>query len=365
MTSPDLTYSDTEAALRDSVRSLLAPRCGPAQLGAMYDGETAITSELWKTACQSMELSGIGLPDEVGGGGAASREVAVVMEELGRSLAPIPFLTSSVIGARVLAVCDSKDRLRSLADGGAIAVLATPWSNGRLDESALPTADRDSNLTGRIRAVADARLATTLLVPSNRHGELVLLAVDATSTGVSISTGNSLDMTRPLSTIELTDVPSIELAAGQQARDAVDAALLLGAAMLASEQLGIANWCLESTVAYVKQRHQFGRSIGSFQAIKHRLARLWISVESARAAARNAAVAVDSIASPHLAVAIAQSCCSDVAVAAAEEAVQLHGGIGMTWEHDTHLYLKRAKADQIALGTPAHHRSVAAGLAGL
>ncbi len=363
MTRPDLTYSDTEDALRDSVRSLFSARCAPARLSEMYDGKSTISGELWQTACESLELSGIALPADLAGGGAAAREVAVVMEELGRCLAPIPFLTSSVIGARALTVCGATDRLEGIADGSSIVVLAVPWTSGRLDDLDLPSAT--SSLTGRIQAVADASLANTLLVPAVRDGEVVLFAVDAHAAGLQIQTGNSLDMTRPLSAVNLSGVDGIELSAGPAAREAVDAALLLGGAMLASEQLGIASWCLESTVAYVKQRHQFGRPIGSFQAIKHRLARLWISVESARAAARNAAVQVESAPSPQVAVAIAQAYCSDVAVAAAEEAVQLHGGIGMTWEHDTHLYLKRAKSDQVALGSPAHHRSVGALFAGL
>jgi alkylation response protein AidB-like acyl-CoA dehydrogenase len=137
----------------------------------------------------------------------------------------------------------------------------------------------------------------------------------------------------------------------------VAAVLRFGAGLLASEQLGVAEWCLDTTLAYVKERHQFARPIGSFQAIKHRLADLWLDVVRARAAARNAASDPSSIS-----VAVAQSWNAGVALHAAEEALQLHGGIGMTWEHPVHLYLKRAKATEIALGTPGDHREALASL---
>jgi alkylation response protein AidB-like acyl-CoA dehydrogenase len=138
----------------------------------------------------------------------------------------------------------------------------------------------------------------------------------------------------------------------------VEAALTAGSVLLAAEQLGVAEWCLETTVAYVKERHQFGRPVGSFQAVKHRLAQLWVQVTQARAVARYAAGCLaagdpDTTVAAHL----AQAHCGPLAVRAAEECVQLHGGIGFTWEHPAHLYLKRAKTDAIALGTAAHHRA--------
>ena len=146
---------------------------------------------------------------------------------------------------------------------------------------------------------------------------------------------------------------------------ALDSALWTAAALLASEQVGLAEWCLTTTVAYLKERHQFGRPVGSFQALKHRLADLWQELALARAAARAAADTPGTSAEARLAAGIANSLCSNVAVHAAEECVQLHGGIGMTWEHPAHLYLKRAKADQVALGTPGRHRQLLAPLADL
>ncbi|RSS44902.1 acyl-CoA dehydrogenase, partial [Streptomyces sp. WAC07061] len=175
-----------------------------------------------------------------------------------------------------------------------------------------------------------------------------------------------LDLTRPLADVTLDGAAATRLADPASARAAVAGALLSGAGLLASEQLGLAEWCLTETVAYVRERHQFNRPVGSFQALKHRLARLWLDVASARAAARAAADALATGApDAPLTVAVAQAYCSGVAVRAAEECVQLHGGIGMTWEHPAHLYLKRAKADSLALGTAGHHRGLVADFAEL
>ena len=172
-------------------------------------------------------------------------------------------------------------------------------------------------------------------------------------------------MTRPVADVVLDGVDPTALSA-EDATAAVDHGLRVAAGLLAAEQVGVASWCLETTVAYLKERKQFGRAVGGFQALKHRLADLYAEVESARAAARYAAatLATDDADVP-VAVAVAQAYCSDVAVHAAEEAVQLHGGIGMTWEHPAHLALKRAKADQLLLGTPEQHRADLAALVDL
>jgi alkylation response protein AidB-like acyl-CoA dehydrogenase len=164
----------------------------------------------------------------------------------------------------------------------------------------------------------------------------------------------------------LDDAPAVLAASGDVAVRAVAAAVAAGACVLAAEQLGVAQRCLDMTVAYVKERRQFARPVGSFQAIKHRLADLWVAVSQARAASRYAAACLaGSDADAPVAVALAKAYCSDVAVLAAQECVQLHGGIGFTWEHPAHLYLKRAKADSLAFGTAQAHRASLAGLVNL
>ncbi|MBK6029457.1 acyl-CoA dehydrogenase family protein, partial [Streptomyces sp. MBT59] len=211
-------------------------------------------------------------------------------------------------------------------------------------------------------AYSPSAVADVLLVPTAEG----LYAVETSGPGVTVEALVPLDLTRPLAAITLTGATGILLADADAGATAVRRGLLAGAGLLASEQLGIAEWCLTETVRHTRERHQFNRPVGSFQALKHRMAQLWLEVVSARAAARNAADAL-ATGSPDapLAVAVAQAYCSGVAVHAAEECVQLHGGIGMTWEHPAHLYLKRAKADSLAYGTAGSHRQAVGELAEL
>jgi alkylation response protein AidB-like acyl-CoA dehydrogenase len=213
--------------------------------------------------------------------------------------------------------------------------------------------------------VADALTAGTLLVPADGVPQ-GLYSVDMSTARVTRTPVVSLDMTRQLCDITFDDAPAVLITSGAQAKVAVNVGLTAGAGMLAAEQLGVAQHCLDMTVAYVKERRQFARPVGSFQAIKHRLADLWVEVTQARAASRYAADCLaGGLSDVPVAVALAKAYCSDVAVHAAQECVQLHGGIGFTWEHPAHLYLKRAKADSLALGTADAHRTALAALVNL
>jgi alkylation response protein AidB-like acyl-CoA dehydrogenase len=222
-----------------------------------------------------------------------------------------------------------------------------------------------ARLTGVVTGVADALPASVLLVPADGV-PAGLYAVDAGAPGLTVTPVVSLDQTRPLADLTLDNVPARPLASGQDAERAVAAALAAGAAMLAAEQLGVAERCLEMTVAYLKERYQFARPVGSFQALKHRAADLWVAISQARAASRYAAACLaDGDADAPVAVALAKAACGDAATLAARECVQLHGGIGFTWEHPAHLYLKRATSSSIGFGTPDWHRAALATLAGL
>ncbi len=351
MSDVNLLYTDVEDDLRASVRDLLSGRCDPAAVTAMYDGDRSLVDAIWKALSTDLGLAGLLVPEESGGHGASAREAAVVLEELGRVVAPVPFLTSSVV-ATTLLLDSGADLLAQLAAGERTAALLVPWSSA--PDVELPTVRVDGDrLTGTVTSVAGALDADVLLVLAAAGDGLAVHAVPASAATVSPLV--SLDMTR-----QPADV-TLDGAAGQvvlgDAEAAVRRALEVGAALLASEQLGVARWCLETTIAYLKERRQFGRVVGGFQALKHRLADLYTVVESAAAAARYAAATLaEGDPDAPLAASVAQAYCSEVAVHAAEEAVQLHGGIGMTWEHPAHLYLKRAKSDQIALGTPGRHR---------
>ncbi|KAA1427824.1 acyl-CoA dehydrogenase family protein [Nocardioides antri] len=363
MSDLNLLPTDVEDDLRATVRDLLVDHCELSAVAAVYDGDRSLVERLWKALSVDLGLAGLLVPEEHGGAGASTREAAVVLDELGRHVAPVPFLTSAVVATTALLDSDHA-LLGRLATGDCTVAMTVPLSieldaPGR--ELASVTADDGGRLTGRVTSVAGALEADVLLVPTVDADRLALYAVPVEQAGVEPVV--SLDMTRQLADITLDGIAAELVLADAEA--AVRRALEVGAALLASEQAGVAGRCLETTVAYLKERRQFGRVVGGFQALKHRLADLYAGVESARSVAVSAAAALAADEDGSVATAVAQAYCSDLAVHAAEEAVQLHGGIGMTWEHPAHLYLKRAKADQIAFGTAGAHRARLAGLVDL
>jgi alkylation response protein AidB-like acyl-CoA dehydrogenase len=395
-----LLYSEVEEDLRAAVRQAVTRAAGPSTAGSATGSVGSVTPgsvapgssvgsvgavDLWRTLSVEIGCAGLAVPEDRGGAGGSWREVAVVAEELGRGVAAlppagapggmaVPFLGSTLATAALLAIdpgdlpasdspasdSPASDILAKVASGGLIAVLVLPLSTPPGAPLVDAVAVEDGLLTGRICGVADAGAADLLLVPT-RDG---LFAVEAGQAELVPVT--ALDQTRPLFDIVLHGAPATLVAGADAVGRTWEAALTAGAVILASEQLGVATWCLESTVDYVKTRYQFARPVGSFQAVKHRLAQLWVEVTQARAVARYAAGCLAD-GDPDVAVAasLAQAHCGPVAVRAAEEAVQLHGGIGFTWEHPTHWYLKRAKSSSIALGTAAQHRAVLATLVDL
>ncbi len=380
---PDLLYSEAENDLRQAVRALFSERCRQADVLTRTESSEPYDLQLWHALAAELGGAGLLVHESLGGAGASYREAAVVAEETGRSVAPVPYLGSAVVATAVLlsaagpAPARDEDRklLASLADGTVTAALAIAFESAPGAE--LPRSVRvtgpspgdpvagSARLAGTAARLADALPADVLLVPADGvpYG---LYAVDAHAAGVTRTPVISLDSTRQLCDLTLDAVPARQIAAGDAAAAAVRAGLSAGAAMLAAEQLGLAGRCLEMTVGYAKERRQFARQIGSFQAVKHRLADLYVLVAQARAASRYAAACLaDGSPDAPVAVAMAKAYCGDAAVKAAEECVQLHGGIGFTWEHPAHLYLKRAKSGSIAFGTPDRHRAALAGLVNL
>jgi alkylation response protein AidB-like acyl-CoA dehydrogenase len=371
--TPNLLYTEDETALREAVRSLLDDQASWPDALARIESDHTYDTGLWQKLAQQVGCAGLLVPEDAGGAGASYREAAVVAEELGRSAAAVPFLGSAVVATAVL-LAAGDELLAEVASGAVTAALAIPFATVpasrpaptvRIDGPAPGDAAGTYRLTGSVSGIADALTADVLLVPADGvpYG---LYAVRADEAGVTADAVTSLDMTRQLCDLTLDGAAGRPVMAGEPARQAVEAALTAGAGILASEQLGIAERCLEMTVAYVKDRRQFARVVGSFQAIKHRLADLYVTVVQARAVARYAADCL-AAGSPDVpvAVALAKATCSDVALKAAQETIQLHGGIGFTWEHPAHLYLKRAKADSIGFGTADVHRGSLAGLADL
>jgi alkylation response protein AidB-like acyl-CoA dehydrogenase len=398
---PDLLYSDTEQALADSLSALLADRGGLDKVLARTESTETYDDGLWQAVGGDLGCAGLLIPERDGGAGASFREVCSAAEALGSSVAPVPFIGSAVVAtAALLSVASgisddaapgaprsaasatpftparaASDLLRRMADGSVTVSLAVPFASAR--SGAFPSSVRVAGLRpgdaqngiarlrGMVSGVADALPASVLLVPADGVPHALYL-VDVAASGVAKAPVVSLDMTRQLCDLSFDDAPGTLIAAGTAASQALEAALSAGAAALAAEQVGLAQRCLDMTLAYVKERRQFARPVGSFQALKHRLADVWIAVSQARAASRYAAACLAS-GDPDaaVAVAVAKAYCSEVAVYAAQECVQLHGGIGFTWEHPAHLYLKRAKADSIGFGTADAHRAALADLVNL
>ena len=357
-----------------------AEQFGAAVAPIPYLGSAAVATAVLLSAARGAARDGAAEAEgslgaaasaEVGLGFASSGPAAAVRAAQLRAAARTPN-GDAAAGSRNTAVSPAAGLLRQLADGSLTAVLAIDASlaPGAPLPGAVRVAGRGDEagtvkLRGMVGAVPDALPASALLVPAEGvPGALYL--VEATAPGVHRTPLVSLDMTRQLCQITFDDAQARPVAIGAAADAAFSAGLAAGAAILAAEQLGLAQRCLDMTVAYVKDRRQFARQIGSFQAIKHRLADLWTTIALARAASRYAAACLaDGDPDAPVAVALAKSACSDAAVLAAQECVQLHGGIGFTWEHPAHLYLKRAKAASIAFGTPGAHRAALAGLVNL
>jgi alkylation response protein AidB-like acyl-CoA dehydrogenase len=374
---PDLRYSSTEDELRSAVRDLLADRSPWPSVLARTESAMPNDGALWHSLAADLGAAGLLIGESRGGAGASYREAAVVAEETGRAVAAVPYLGSAVVATAALLACDDQ-LLTPLAAGEVTAALAVefarmppagpgaaPASGVRVGGARPGDLAGQVRLTGAVAGVADALIADVLLVPGDGV-PFGLYAVDAGDPGVSRAAVVSLDATRPLCDLAFDGVPGRPVASGPAAAAAVASALAAGAGMLASEQLGVAERCLEMTVAYLKERRQFGRLVGSFQALKHRLADLWVAVTQARAAARYAAACLaNGDPDAPVAIALAKAACGDAAVHAAQECVQMHGGIGFTWEHPAHLLLKRAKSGSLAFGTLDRHRARLAELVNL
>jgi alkylation response protein AidB-like acyl-CoA dehydrogenase len=380
VTAADLLYSDMERELAAALANLLAERAAPGDVLARTEKSDTYDTELWRVVAADIGLAGLLIPEPLGGAGASYRELTAAAEQFGAFVAPVPYLGSAAVATAALlsaAKAGSSavaDLLRRMADGTMTVALAVefparpgvrPPAAARVAGTRPGDAAGITRLRGTVKAVADALPADLLLVPAEGVPDGLYL-VEGTAPGLHRMPLVSLDMTRQLCEVSLDDTPARQLAVGDAAAEAVDAGLTAGAAVIAAEQLGLAQCCLDMTVAYLKERRQFARPVGSFQALKHRLADLWTTITLARAASRYAASCLAS-GDPDapVAVALAKSACCDAAVTAAQECVQLHGGIGFTWEHPAHLYLKRAKASSIGFGTPGEHRAALANLVNL
>ncbi|MEV6643064.1 acyl-CoA dehydrogenase family protein [Amycolatopsis sp. NPDC051371] len=340
MTDP--TETEEAQGLRDAVRSLLTRRSGPAAVRAAMESPLGYDDKLWSTLCEQIGVAALAIPEHHGGAGAGLAEVCVVLEELGRTLTPAPMLGSAVLCGEALLRSGNAEAcerlLPGIAAGTTLAALA--WS----DEDWSPglTAS-DTGLDGCAHYVLDGDLADVLLAVARTADGVGLFEVPLA--GVRRERVTTLDPNRRLAVVDFKGTSARRLDAdGFDLRKLRDTAVVA----VAAEQVGAAARALELTVEYTKQRRQFGRAIGSFQALKHRMADVHVHVEAARSALYAALVDGDAEA-----VTTAKVVCSEAFSHAAAEMIQLHGGIAITWEHDAHLYFKRAHGTALLFGDPA------------
>jgi alkylation response protein AidB-like acyl-CoA dehydrogenase len=356
MTAP----TEEQESLRQSVRRLLTKRSSSAAVRSAMQSEPGYDAALWQRMCEQIGVAALAIPEQYGGAGASLAEAHVVLDELGRTLTPAPMLGSAVLAAQlVLALGDDEASARllpTLADGTSLGAVCWAGSDGRWSIEAAPVSATDGDLIGEAHYVLDGDLADVLLVVTNSADGLSVYELDPAEPGVTRTHTAALDPTRRLATV------SLDRARGRRVGGAAGPALTqlrdIAATALSAEQVGAAARILELTVEYSKLRVQFGRPIGSFQALKHRMADLHVLVEAARSASY---AAVAGTVDP----AVAKAYCSEAFCTVAGEAIQLHGGIAITWEHDAHLYFKRAHGSAQLFGQPAEHVARMADLAGL
>jgi alkylation response protein AidB-like acyl-CoA dehydrogenase len=351
--------------LRDSVRRFLADRAPLSRVRELMETEDGIDRAVWEQAGAQLGLLGLAIPEEYGGGGFTFAEQAIVLEELGAALYGGPFLASAVLAATALLASPDesarRDLLPAIASGETIATLAFTEDDGSWDPGAIrlsaAKAGGDWRLDGHKSFVLDGGSAGLILVLAVADGRLSLFAVEAGAPGLGRTVLPTLDQTRKLARLEFDGVPGRLIGSPGDAAAVMDRVLDVAAIALAAEQLGGAQRALDMAVEYSKVRHQFGRPIGSFQTLKHRMADLLLEVESLRSAVIYAAAAVaDGSAEVPVLASLVKAYASDTYFHAAAENIQIHGGIGFTWEHDAHLYFKRAKSSELFLGDASYHR---------
>jgi len=354
--------TEEQNELAGALRKLLSDLSDEHRIRSVADTESGVDDVLW-ARLREFGLVGMTVQESAGGQGGGLADLAVAFEETGRALACVPLLSVSV----ALAVLDAVGNEPSLAaihrlcGGEQRATLAlAEGRQGWRAEGLATRAEPDGEgwtVSGEKAYVLDGATADELIVVACIDDELALFAVDAGASGVTNTPVAGLDLTRRFSTISLAGVAASLLARGPVASVAVLQGLAAAAVLLAAEQVGGAQRCLEAAVEYAKVREQFGVPIGSFQAIKHKCADMLVLVEGARALFTGAAVALDADEADALGLASsAKAYCSDAYVHCAEENIQIHGGIGFTWDHPAHLYLRRAKSTEVLFGSPVEHR---------
>ena len=362
----DFDLSKPQKLLKESAREFLARECQAGRVRELMETDTAHDDALWQAVADQGWLALL-VPEAQGGLGLGLVEMAAVAEEMGRACLPGAFLSTLMAGALIERAGNTEQRakyLEPLAAGELKATVALLEESASWDTGAVKLeAARDGgqfSLTGRKLFVPDAEVCDLLICVARDGDGLALLPVERNASGLSVKAMPAMDGTRKVYEVAFDSVTVKEadaLGADGDARGALDGALKVATAALCAEMVGGMQWLLDTTVEYAKTRQQFGRAIGSFQAVQHQCADMLLMTESARSASYYAAWALtEGDASASVAVSIAKAYCSDAYREVANRAVQVHGGIGFTWEHDLQLYYKRSKSSETLFGDATFHR---------
>ncbi|HUY22958.1 MAG TPA: acyl-CoA dehydrogenase family protein [Acidimicrobiales bacterium] len=365
----NFAFSEEQEELRRSVRRFLEDKSPISEVRRLMETTEGYDPAVWDQMANQLGLQALAIPEEYGGAGFGYVELTVVFEEMGGALLCSPYFSTVALAANALLSSGDesakKDLLPGIASGETIATLALTEDSGRWDADGITLAAAGAGgewtLDGHKMFVIDGHNANLVIVAARTGKGVGLFAVEGGAAGMTATPLATMDQTRKQARIEFSSTPARLVGEEGGAAAALSRTLDLAAVALAAEQVGGAQRCLDMAVEYAKTRIQFGRPIGSFQAIKHKCADMLLEVESAKSAAYYAgwAAAEDSEELPVVA-SLAKSYCSEAYFHAAAENIQIHGGIGFTWEHDAHLYFKRAKSSELMLGDPSYHRELLA-----
>jgi alkylation response protein AidB-like acyl-CoA dehydrogenase len=367
-TAPQTSFllSEEREEFRRSVRGLLARISPEEEVRRLMATDDGYEADAWRRMAKELGLQGLAIPEEHGGSGYGYNELVLVFEEMGRTLVCAPFFSSVALAANALLVAGDDEASRrflpGIASGETIATLALTEDGGRWDEPGVTLGASGDRLNGHKTYVIDGHVASLILVVARTEAGIGLFAVEGDAPGLERTQLVTMDQTRKQARLEFSDTPATPIGPPDVGWATVSRILDRAAVALAAEQAGGGARCLEMATDYANERIQFGRPIGSFQAVKHKLATLLTEVESAKSAAYYAGWAAAEADEEELPVAapLAKAYCSEAFMHAAAENIQVHGGIGVTWEHPAHLYFKRAKTSELLLGDPAHHRELLA-----
>jgi alkylation response protein AidB-like acyl-CoA dehydrogenase len=364
----NFAFSEEQEELRRSIRRFLQEKSPSTEVRRLMETTEGFDPAVWDQMANQLGLQSLAIPEAYGGSGFSFVELTVVFEEMGSALLCAPYYSTVALAASALVSSGDEaaktDLLPGIADGTTRATFALTEDSGQWDTESVTLEASDGpqwTLTGHKMYVIDGHTADLILVVARTGAGVSLFAVEGSAPGLVRTALATMDQTRKQARLEFTSVPARLIGEDGAADPVVRRTLDLAAVALAAEQVGGAQKCLDMSVDYAKSRIQFGRPIGSFQAIKHKCADMLLEVESAKSAAYYAgwAAAEDSDELPVVA-SLAKSYCSEAYFHAASENIQIHGGIGFTWEHDAHLYFKRAKSSELLLGDPSYHRELLA-----